>query len=159
MKFRNPIFIPVNESDLLVFSEIQDYLINKIERMGAYIETNPTSNLVIGEIQEMDEHYIMKLNSKGVIYPDENANAVLISINTDDPVIFNTNVENEIAYIYYAMVHHGYNKEDILNWIDKVRQFGMDSSFIKKVRTPSVQIKEMKEIITEIDKRLQRGKL
>lgn len=159
MKFRTPIFISINENDLMVFTEIQEYLIKKIERMGAYIETNPTSNLVIGEIQELDDHYIMKLNSKGVVYPDENTNAVLISINSDDPVIFNTNVENEIAYIYYAMVHHGYNKEDILNWIDKVRKFGMDSSFIKKEKKPSVQIREMREIITEIEKRLQRTNL
>lgn len=64
--------------------------------------------------------------------------------------VFNTNAENELAYIYHALVHKGYEKERILNWIDKVRQFGMDSSFVRRVKKPSEQIREMEQILEQI---------
>ena len=67
----------------------------------------------------------------------------MVMINSDDPAVFNTNVENELAYVYYALEHAGYAKEDILNWIDKVRQNGMDGSFIAK-------LKDCKTLLTEI---------
>lgn len=46
---------------------------------------------------------------------------MLVTVNSDDPVIFNTHAENELAYIYHALVHNGYEKEKILRWIDNVR--------------------------------------
>lgn len=53
----------------------------------------------------------------------------MVTVNSDDPMIFNTSSENELAYIYHAMNYRGYGKESVLEWVDKVRQFGMDSSF------------------------------
>ena len=55
----------------------------------------------------------------------------MVSINSDDPSVFNTNVSNEFAYIFYSLQEKGYSREDILLWIDKIRKYGMDSSFIK----------------------------
>lgn len=82
---------------------------------------------------------------------------MLVTVNSDDPVIFNTHVENELAYIYHALVHNGYEKEKILKWIDKVRQFGMDSCFVKKIKKPSEQIKQMQIILREIDSYISHG--
>ena len=83
--------------------------------------------------------------------------AVLVTVNSDDPVIFNTHAENELAYIYHALVHHGFEKERILKWIDKVRQFGMDSCFVKKIKKPSEQISEIRIILNEIDTYVRHG--
>lgn len=62
---------------------------------------------------------------------------MFVTVNSDDPAVFNTNVENELAYIYYAAEAQGEAKSDVLEWVDKIRQYGMDASFIQneKART------------------------
>ena len=57
--------------------------------------------------------------------------SVLTTINSDDPIVFSTFVENEISYIYYALLNAGCNREEALEWIDKIREHGINSSFIK----------------------------
>ena len=81
----------------------------------------------------------------------ENEHEVLITVNSDNPMIFNTSSENEIAYIYHALCYQGYKKESILEWIDKVRRMGLDSSFVKNEKNPSVQMQEIKELIDNIN--------
>ena len=60
-------------------------------------------------------------------------------------MIFNTSIENELAYIYHAMNYKGYGKESVIEWVNKVRQYGMDSSFIKRERETKKLLKEMAE--------------
>lgn len=149
MRFQQPIFVPVTAEETEVYKEVQQQLIERVERDGIFVETNPTSNISIGEIEGLFKHYIMRLNSAGLEYKDPQE-AVLVTVNSDDPVVFSTNTENELAYIYYALVHAGYKKEKILEWMEKVRRYGMDGSFIKKVKKPSTQIKEMEAILASI---------
>ena len=154
MRFQQPIFVPIMEDEAVVYKEVQQQLIEKVERDGIFVETNPTSNIAIGEIDGLFKHYIMRLNSAGLEYKDPQE-AVLVTVNADDPVVFSTNTENELAYIYYALVHAGYKKEKILEWMEKVRKYGMDGSFIKKVKKPSTQIKEMEVILESISNYLK----
>lgn len=150
-RFREPILVSVRKDDTDLFKEIQCQIIRKIEKNGIYVETNPTSNSVIGEMPGILCHPILKLNSQGL--QDNETNSVLVTINSDDPVVFNTNSENEIAYVYYALLHNGYDKERVLKWIDKVRCYGMESSFIKVEKSPVQQIREMKQLLERIRKR------
>lgn len=48
-----------------------------------------------------------------------------------------------MAYIYYAAEEFGSSKSETLEWIDHIRQQGMDASFIK-------QEKEVPQILSEI---------
>ena len=75
----------------------------------------------------------------------------MVTVNSDDPTIFNTTSENELAYIYYALSSKGYGKESILNWIDKVRQYGLDSSFVKHTKTLEEQIEEIGNLLKYIE--------
>ncbi len=111
------------------------------------METNPTSNLAIGEIKKITKHPIFKLNS---LVECEDSNRVMVTINADDPSVFATNVENEIAYIYHTLKHDGYREEDILEWIDKVRDYGMESSFIKEEKSSKEMLDEITEILNSI---------
>lgn len=156
IKFREPVFIPVSSDEGSIFKEIQAQMIAKVEKKGIYVETNPTSNTAISQQDSLLNHYILNLNSLG-LKKSGDEHAVLVTVNSDDPVIFNTHVENELAYIYHALVHNGYEKEKILKWIDKVRQFGMDSCFVKKIKKPSEQIKQMQIILREIDSYISHG--
>lgn len=159
MRFRRPILIRTSENlGIEVLEKIQKSLIRKVEYLGVYVETNPTSNTAIGSNQGLLSHHILKLNSEGLLDGAEKTNAVMVTVNTDDPIVFNTNIENELSYIYYALVHKKYKKERILHWIDKIRQNSMDSSFIKEVKKPSRQLEEMNIIIKYIEKFLKNEK-
>lgn len=154
LRFKKPIFVEVKQEELETYREIQRQMIKKIETAGIIVETNPTSNTAIGRIDGLFSHYIMKLNS-GSLKPHDDSASVLVTINSDDPVVFNTNTENEMAYIYYSLVHEGYQKEKILEWMEKVRRYGMETSFIRKIKKPSQQIKEINEIIDSVDRYLK----
>lgn len=149
-KFKTPIFVQVNEKQYDMLSGIQECLIDQVEKIGIYVEANPTSNLSIGDIKELYSEPILKLNSKEL--EKEQEHEVLITINSDDPIIFNTSSENELAYVYHALTYHGYKKESVLQWIDKVRQMGMESSFIKEEKSIYQQYCELTELIKEIEK-------
>ena len=85
----------------------------------------------------------------------KNTHEVLVTVNSDDPIIFNTSSENELSYVYYALTYKGYKKESILEWIDKIRQRGMESSFVKQDKDPSQQIRELDELIRCIEEILK----
>lgn len=108
--------VSVSPEDLALYKKLQEYLIYKVERIGIYIETNPTSNLTIGDFSNMSQHPIFSLNQNG-----EGGNHVFVTVNSDDPAVFNTNVENELAYIYYTADARGIAKSETLEWIDKIR--------------------------------------
>lgn len=137
--------LPIADSEAVVYKELQEYLLHRIEQAGIYVETNPTSNLTIGDMDDLREHPIFRMNS---LSPE--GHHVMVTVNSDDPAVFNTNVENELAYIYYAMEHGGYAKEDILDWIDKIRQNGMDASFVQKVKDVRTLLFEVSIILDEL---------
>lgn len=150
-RMQRPIFVSTDMEQSIILKKAQQYVLKEVEQKGIYIETNPTSNLAIGESRELYDEHILRLNSKDLTSTDEESPEVLITINSDDPVIFSTNTENELAYIYYALVYKGYTKERVLRWIDKVRQMGIDSSFIKEEISASQQYREIERLLDEIE--------
>lgn len=148
-KYGRTKLIPVLKEEVNVYKQLQEYLIQKIEKRGIFIELNPTSNLTIGNFASMHQHPIFALNKAA----EKAGHHVFVTINSDDPSVFNTNVENELAYIYYAAEAGGAAKSEILEWIDKIRQYGMDSSFIRNEK-PTVQIlREVEEILQALGKK------
>lgn len=138
--------VTVKMADLELFQSLQEYLIRKVEKKGVYIETNPTSNLTIGDFEQMSRHPIFSLNQNSRSLP----NHTMITINSDDPLVFNTNVENEFAYIYYAAEAEGMSKEEILEWIDRIRVHGLNSSFVQVEKGKLQILLEIERILKEI---------
>ncbi len=138
--------IKVDERDIPLFKKLQEYMIRKVETKGIYVETNPTSNLSIGEFENMDKHPIFSLNQ----IEGKSGHQVLVLINSDDPAVFNTNVENEFAYIYYAAQKQGISRVAILEWIEKVRRYGMEASFVRTIKSAEQIYIEIDTILREI---------
>ena len=128
--YNRSIFVPTNDY-VQFYKDIQKSLIQKVENMGVYVETNPSSNTAIGDIPSILDHPIVRLNNRGLKQDSSVMSSVLTTINSDDPIVFSTFVENEISYIYYALLNAGCNREEALEWIDKIREHGINSSFIK----------------------------
>lgn len=150
-KMLEPIQVEVSYDKADLMKQLQKIVCNKISTGAIVVETNPTSNLAIGEIESIFEHYIHNLNNRGLSNEGDKENSMMVTINSDDPSVFNTNVSNELAYIFYSLQEKGYDRENILEWIDKIRQYGMDSSFIESSnKTISEKINELQELIFEL---------
>lgn len=149
-RMQHPTLVHVNGEMNLVLKEAQNKVVQLVEEKGIYVETNPTSNLAIGEIDSLEDSHLFRLNSRHV-KEGNNKHEVLVTINSDDPMIFSTNSENELAYVYHAMNYKGYGKESVLEWIDKIRQYGIDSSFIKKEKSVQEQLKEIDYLLEKIE--------
>lgn len=150
-KMLEPIQIEIKKIDNRLFKNLQKIVCNKISTKAIVVETNPTSNLAIGQIESIFEHYIHSLNNRGLSNYREEENSIMVTINSDDPSVFNTNVSNELAYIFYSLEEKGYDRENILLWIDKVREYGIYSSFIEDKELNIIsKIKEIEKIIAEL---------
>lgn len=116
-------------------SEIQDKMIKELVRKGICIETNPSSNYLIGTIDKYDKHPIFRFNSRKLKEVDKNS-SLCVSINTDDQGVFDTLLENEYALMCLALRKAKddegnaiYDIEDIYEWLDYVREMGIEQAF------------------------------
>ena len=114
---------------------LQDKMINSLVEKGIGIETNPSSNYLIGTIQKYEEHPIIRFNGRGLYEMPINM-SLSVSINTDDQGIFDTLLENEYALMEIALRkakdEHGepkYDIESIYRWLDYIRQLGLEQVF------------------------------
>lgn len=130
-KMEEPIYVMANEIEQIMMSDMQNYLVQKVSASGIVVEVNPSSNEAIGEIDSVFGNQLFKLQSAGNL---ELTN-VIVNVNSDDPMVFNTNVSNELVYMYYGMLQQGMGREAALDWIEKLRKAGMDTSFIRGTRS------------------------
>ncbi len=114
---------------------LQDSMIHRLVMDGIGIETNPSSNYLIGTIKKYDEHPILRFNSRklGNMPTDM---SLSVSVNTDDQGVFDTLLENEYALMTLALKkardengQYKYDMEDIYEWIDYVRSMGIEQIF------------------------------
>lgn len=118
-----------------IICQLQNKMIQKLVTKGIGIETNPSSNYLIGTIQKYEEHPILRFNSRKLRDAPKNM-SLSVSINTDDQGVFDTLLENEYALMALALrkakdENHQpqYDVEDIYEWIDYVRRMGMEQIF------------------------------
>lgn len=153
IKMNEPIEVRVKKDEIELFQKFQKLVLKKISESGVIVETNPTSNMAIGELKNIFEHYITNLNGLEYEKNSDDYKYLMVSINSDDPSVFNSVLSNEFAYIYYSLVNEGYPKEIVFKWIDKIRKYGINSSFVDD-RKQSLEktIIELDEIIEALEK-------
>ncbi|KMZ42851.1 MULTISPECIES: hypothetical protein [Bacillales] len=137
--------VTVSENEVVLLERLQGYLRNKLNEKGIVVEANPTSNLAISGIERLFHHPVMNLNTQGLVQEDREGSGLVISINSDDPAVFNTSISNELSYIFYLLQDKGYPRDSILEWIEKIRDWGVMTSFIEDRKI------DKKELIAEID--------
>ncbi|MCU4967920.1 hypothetical protein OCD64_13145 [Bacillus toyonensis] len=147
-KLSKPIQIEIDDQEVSIITTLQNYIKKKISKEGIVVETNPSSNIAIGELEHIFEHYIHNLNPV-----NSESDSIKVTINTDDPIVFNTNISNEYAYIFYSLIEKGFSREQSILWIDKIRNNGMTSSFIETKNvdnfTLMTQIKSILDYLNE----------
>ena len=77
-------------------------LLSKMARKGISIETCPISNLKTGAVKSLKEHPIKKFIEAGI----------KVSVNTDDPPMFDTDMNNEYLLLHSVL---GFSIDDLFN--------------------------------------------
>ncbi len=118
---------------------IQRKMQEQVARLGIAIETNPSSNYLIGTFKDYRKHPIVNFYNKGLVYSREELDRcaqIPVSINTDDLGVFSTSLENEYALMACALEtaedangKKVYDRINIYDWLDAVRKMGNDQSF------------------------------
>ena len=143
-KMEQPIHCEITQQDILIIEELQRILKKKLGKKGIVLEVNPSSNTAIADLDILCESQFYQMNQ---LNDDQN---IIVCINSDDPAVFNTNVSNELAYIYYGMLEKGISREAALLWIDRVRRNGMNSSFIHHEESDLALVRNLTELIERI---------
>lgn len=136
---RKGINIKVKEDYIKAVELIQKAMQKEIARRGLAIETNPSSNVLIGTFSHYDEHPITQFYNNGLTWDVTklmDSAQIWTSINTDDQGVFGTILENEYALVARALEKKKdeegnpiYQKAMIYDWLDKIRTMGIDQSF------------------------------
>ena len=131
--------INVNPSIVKAAKKVQRQMQFEIERKGIAIETNPSSNCMIGSFEYYESHPITKWynhNLTDEIDVLRECPQCNVSINTDDQGVFHTSLENEYAYMALALEkkkdekgNYMYRPSMILNWLNDIREMGLRQSF------------------------------
>ena len=124
---------------ILAVKEVQKYMRYGIAQRGISIETNPTSNVMIGSFRKYEEHPILTFFNRGLPVSDQEEQdcaQLQVSVNTDDCGVFYTDLEMEYALLAQSVekITDGgdaprFKKYDIYNWLDNIRVMGNEQSF------------------------------
>ena len=113
----------------------QQALVADIARKRICIETAPSSNLALGEMDTLEEHPFHRL-----VRFDGGRERVIVSISTDDPGLFATRIENELTLMVQS--HAARHEEDAdgsmaeaLEFVENARRNGLQSAF-RRVMSP-----------------------
>jgi hypothetical protein len=123
-------------SEAASLAALQAELRRKVGRIGITVEVNPTSNLLIGDLNDLTRHPLWRLRpirpSAGDTPP------VPICIGSDDPLVFNSSLPLEYQSLCDAMTLAGYSEEEIRRWISRTRESGMETRFTTTIHSRSI---------------------
>ena len=128
-----------NQCIIEAVKKVQKAMQKQIAKAGIGIETNPSSNYLIGNFKRYDKHPIVQWYNVGLTYDKKELDECVqlqVSINTDDQGVFATSLENEYAYLALALEkcrdtngEYKYSRSFVLEWLETIRKMGISQSF------------------------------
>jgi hypothetical protein len=115
---------PAGEGEVL--AALQAGLRAKVAARGICVEVNPTSNLLIGDLNDLTRHPLWRLR------PPRGAGdspPVSVCIGSDDPVTFGTDLRQEYQFLHDALTLAGLSDEEARHWLDRTRASGLETRF------------------------------
>ncbi len=109
--------------------KIQDDIRRDISAKGIVVEINPVSNLLIGNLGDLSEHPLWRLNKPGL---SNNPDAIRVCIGSDDPITFASSLLEEYQLLADSIVESGLAAQDSDEWLGRARQAGMEARFTLK---------------------------
>ena len=112
-------------------------LLKEIRSRGISIETCPLSNLRTGAIKSIKEHPIRSFIRHGIN----------VSVNSDDPPMFNTDINNEYLQLHKEL---GFSVDELM----RVSLDSVETSFLPRKRKNELReefLKEYRELVSKRD--------
>jgi len=126
----------IKKEELKIWEALQDKLLNKIANKGIIIETNPSSNIFTSALSSYAYHPIFRFNppkdkqlkrGKKFNKYGQRDGRVSITINSDDPAIFVTSLQNEYRTIKnMAKTSYNCTDKEADDWLKDIREFGVE---------------------------------
>lgn len=115
---------PSPEGPALV--SLQATLRHRVAALGLTVEINPSSNLLIGNLGELQEHPLWRLRPPK---PGSEERPIAVCIGSDDPLTFAADLPSEYMLLHDALVFNGLSSDEADRWLDEVRQAGLRTRF------------------------------
>jgi adenosine deaminase len=93
-------------------------LARRDQKKRIVIEMNPASNLRISGAESLGK-------SPTVALAKEVANGLLACVNTDNPGVFSSCIENEYALLLSGLEQNGLSQGEARNLLERIRNIGM----------------------------------
>lgn len=133
------VLFKITDEYINAVEQVQKAMQREVAQRGIAIETNPSSNYMIGTFKKYDEHPITVFYNNKLALDQEELLAspqIWVSINTDDIGVFSVSLENEYALLASALEKKRgdngnlmYKKTMIYEWLDHIREMGIRQSF------------------------------
>lgn len=108
-------------------ARLQATLRRKIGTIGIVVEVNPTSNLLVGDLEDLTSHPMWRLRPPRPL-PDDTP-PVSVCVGSDDPLTFNAALPQEYQCLWDSMKLAGLSDEEARGWLDRTRACGLESRF------------------------------
>jgi hypothetical protein len=119
--------VPLSTDEVEALDAVQYALRRGIAQRGIVIEVNPSSNLLIGDLLDLRNHPILRLNPP--VPEQDGPPPVAIALGSDDPLTFSTGLLQEYTLLYQAACAAGYPERVVHEWLESIRRTGMDARF------------------------------
>lgn len=108
---------------------------NFLRQRQIVIEACPSSNVLIGPIEGLENHQIFELT----LDDDWDLRHELkVTVNTDNPGMLGTSLDHEYYLLAETLIKQGVPELKVLRWLSWLRQNGRDCSFLRSAPDPKV---------------------
>jgi hypothetical protein len=121
-------------AEVEILEELQFELRKKVSTRGLTVEINPTSNLLIGNLADLENHPLWRLHPP---IPNENDAPISVCIGSDDPITFATRLPEEYTLLYDTLVTGGLSSDQARQWLDRARANGLENRFTLRREAPA----------------------
>lgn len=102
---------------------LQQILMSEVARRGVVIETLPSSNVRISQYKHFTEHHALRwMRAPHAI--KANDPDILVSLGSDDPGIFSTDIETEFHHLFFALKRSGLDESEALRRVSQLNERG-----------------------------------
>jgi len=99
--------------------ELQRLVRQRYADLGITIEVNPSSNLLVGDLTDLESHPLWRLAPK---WGDPFGPSLRMCVGSDDPFPFATNLREEYQFLYDSLILAGKSPPEARDWLDLIRQ-------------------------------------
>ncbi len=115
-----------DDVDIELTRAAQRFVRREVNRLEITIETNPSSNLTVGDLGDLQHHPLFQM---APLRAGATEAPLLASINTDDPLTFATSLTDEFAHLRFGLERQGVDGPAALDFLERLRVQALRSRF------------------------------